>query len=78
MNINDVKKVAVVGAGNMGHQVATLWAMHGYDTSVTDANPEQLKKAKAFVDDYLPGRVAKGRITQEECGMKFYLSNLTG
>lgn len=55
----------------MGHQVATLCAMHGYDTSVTDANPEQLKKAKAFVDDYLPSRVAKGRITQEECDHAF-------
>ena len=71
MNINDVKKVAVVGAGNMGHQVATLCAMHGYDTSVTDAKPEQLAKAKAFVDSYLPGRVAKGRITQEECDQAF-------
>ena len=71
MNINDVKKVAVVGAGNMGHQVATLCAMHGYDTYVTDANPEQLKKAKAFVDGYLPGRVDKGRITQEECDQAF-------
>lgn len=63
--------MAVVGAGNMGHQVATLCAMHGYDTYVTDANPEQLKKAKAFVDGYLPGRVAKGRITQEECDQAF-------
>lgn len=71
MNINDVKTVSVVGAGNMGHQVATLCAMHGYDTYVTDANPEQLKKASAFVDEYLPGRVAKGRITQEEADQAF-------
>ena len=66
MNINDVKVIAVLGAGNMGHQIATLCAMHGYETYVTDNNAEQLKRAEDFVDAYLPGRVAKGRITQEQ------------
>ena len=66
MKIENVKTITVVGAGNMGHQIGTLCAMHGYETYVTDANPAQLARAKAFVDDYLPGRVAKGRITQEE------------
>ena len=66
MKIEDVKVIAVIGAGNMGHQIGTVCAMHGYETYVTDANPDQLAKAKAFVDDYLPGRVAKGRITKEE------------
>lgn len=71
MNIENVKKVAVIGAGNMGHQVGTLCAMHGYDTYITDTNPEQLKKAHSFVEEYLPGRVTKGRITQEACDQAF-------
>lgn len=66
MTIDNIKIIAVIGAGNMGHQIGTLCAMHGYETYITDASTEQLAKAKAFVDDYLPGRVAKGRITQEE------------
>ena len=66
MNVDDIKVIAVIGAGNMGHQIGTLCAMHGYETYVTDASAEQLEKAKNFVDTYLPGRVAKGRITQEE------------
>ena len=66
MKIEDVKVVTVIGAGNMGHQIGTLCAMHGYETYVTDANPAQLERAKNFVAEYLPGRVAKGRITQEE------------
>ena len=61
MNIDDVKNIAVIGAGNMGHQIATLCAIRGYKTKCTDVVDEILKKAEAFVDNYLPGRVKKGR-----------------
>lgn len=66
MNINDVKNIAVIGAGNMGHQIALLCALHGYKTTCTDVKPDILKKAEAFADSYLPGRVAKGKLTQAE------------
>lgn len=66
MNIDDVKNIAVVGAGNMGHQIAILAAIHGYTVSCTDVVPEILAKAEAFADSYLPGRVAKERLTQEQ------------
>jgi len=66
MNIDDVKNVAVLGAGNMGHQISTLCAIKGYKTTCTDVSDEILKKAEAFVDKYLPGRVAKERLTEEQ------------
>jgi len=66
MNINDVKNIAVVGAGNMGHQISLLCAIQGYKTTCTDISQDMLNKAMAFVDDYLPGRVKKGRMTQEQ------------
>ncbi len=65
MNIEDVKNIGVIGAGNMGHQISTLCAMHGYKTTVTDVSETTLKNAEKFVDKYLPGRVEKGRLTQE-------------
>ena len=61
MNIDDVKNVAVIGAGNMGHQISLLCAIHGFKTICTDISEEILKKAEAFCDNYLPGRVQKGR-----------------
>lgn len=64
MRIEDVRVIAVVGAGNMGQQIGVLCAMHGYETYVTDANAAALERARAFAAEYLPGRVAKGRITQ--------------
>jgi 3-hydroxybutyryl-CoA dehydrogenase len=66
MKIDDVKNIAVIGAGNMGHQIATACAIQGFKVAVTDVKDEILKKAEAFVDKYLPGRVAKGKLTQEQ------------
>jgi len=66
MNIDDIKKIAVIGAGNMGHQISLLCAIQGYTTTCTDINEDILKKAEAFADSYLPGRVKKGRLTEEQ------------
>lgn len=66
MNIDDVKNVSVVGAGNMGHQIALQCALCGYKTVSTDVVPEVLNKAKAFVDTYLAGRVQKGKLTEDK------------
>jgi len=65
MTLDDIKKICVVGAGNMGHQISLLCAIHGYKTTCTDVLPEILKKAEKFVDTYLPGRVEKGKMTKE-------------
>jgi len=63
--VNDIKNICVVGAGNMGHQISLLCAIHGYKTKCTDVIPEILKKAEKFADTYLPGRVEKGKMTKE-------------
>lgn len=66
MRIDEVKTVAVIGAGNMGHQISTLCALHGYTTQCTDIDANTLKKAQEFLDDYLPGRVNKGKLSEEQ------------
>jgi 3-hydroxybutyryl-CoA dehydrogenase len=65
MTVNEIKNICVVGAGNMGHQISLLCAIHGYKTTCTDVVPEILKKAEKFADTYLPGRVEKGKMTKE-------------
>lgn len=66
MKVDDIKKICVVGAGNMGHQISLLAAINGYKVSCVDVNEEQLKKAQEFAAGYLPGRVAKGKLTEEQ------------
>jgi 3-hydroxybutyryl-CoA dehydrogenase len=65
MKIDDVKNVCVVGAGNMGHQISLQCAISGFKVKCSDVVPEMLKKADAFVNKYLPGRVEKGKMTKE-------------
>lgn len=66
MNVNDIKKICVVGAGNMGHQIALSAALAGFKVSCTDISQEMLSKAEDFARTYLPERVAKGKLTQEK------------
>ena len=67
MNINDIKNVCVVGAGNMGHQISLLCAIYGYKTTCTDVIPEALKKAESFVN-YLSARTRSEREINQRAG----------
>jgi 3-hydroxybutyryl-CoA dehydrogenase len=78
MKIDKVKNVTVVGAGNMGHQIALQCALHGYKTVSTDVIPEVLQKAEKFCDSYLPGRVAKGKLTEDAAKKARGLISFTG
>ena len=61
-----IQTLAVIGDGNMGHQIAMQAALCGFTVACTDVNPEVLENAQQFVDDYLPARVEKGRLTAEQ------------
>lgn len=62
------KKVAVIGSGLMGGGIAQLCAQSGFETVNVDIAPEPLERARALVDKLLSGKVAKGKMTQDEKG----------
>ncbi|MBW2637509.1 MAG: 3-hydroxyacyl-CoA dehydrogenase family protein, partial [Deltaproteobacteria bacterium] len=66
MQIESIKNVCVVGAGNMGHQIALQCAISGYIVKCTDVIPEVLNKAEDFADSYLVGRIKKGKMTEDQ------------
>nr|WP_041276244.1 3-hydroxyacyl-CoA dehydrogenase family protein [Desulfosporosinus acidiphilus] len=68
MNVEKPKthRICVVGAGNMGHQIALSAALAGFKVKCTDVNQEALQKAEQFVANYLPERVAKGKLQTSE------------
>ena len=66
MKIEDVKNICVVGAGNMGHQIALQCAISGYTVKCTDVIPEVLKKAEDFAGNYLAGQVKKGKMEETQ------------
>ncbi len=66
MNIDDIKNIGIIGAGNMGHQISLHCAIKGYNVVCTDVSQDMLTKADAFVDSYLEGRVKKGKLSDEQ------------
>lgn len=66
MKSSEISNICVVGAGNMGHQIALQAALCGFNVNCTDINKETLAKAERFTDDYLAGRVEKGRLNQKQ------------
>jgi len=64
--ISDIKTICVVGAGNMGHQIAVSATLAGFKVTCTDINKEILQKAEQFADSYLHDRVAKGKLSEDD------------
>jgi 3-hydroxybutyryl-CoA dehydrogenase len=61
----EIQKIAVIGAGNMGHQIAMCAALSGFKVKCTDTNPDILAKAVSFADNYIKERVIKGKLSEE-------------
>ncbi len=61
-----IQKVAVVGAGAMGRQIALNAAIYGYDTKLTDSYENVREDVKKWAEEYLAGRIAKGRMSAEK------------
>src|SRR6266536_532036 len=62
-------RVAVIGFGMMGRQIAQVFAQHGHEVSVTDENPIAVKSGLDEIAHGLYGvesAVAKAKITWEE------------
>ncbi|MBI4499665.1 MAG: 3-hydroxyacyl-CoA dehydrogenase family protein [Gemmatimonadetes bacterium] len=60
-----MRRIAVVGAGTMGHGIAQVAAGAGYETMLTDACEEALDTAVRRINDNLEGAVARGKLTRE-------------
>ncbi|MDL2219828.1 3-hydroxyacyl-CoA dehydrogenase family protein [Ruminococcaceae bacterium OttesenSCG-928-O06] len=65
MNASDIKKVFVAGGGLMGRQIALEAAIKGYDAWVYDSQPGVNEAVDKWAQDYLKGRIEKGKMTQE-------------
>lgn len=48
-----IEKIAVIGAGTMGHSIASAFALYGYSVNLFDAYEEQLKNVKGMMEKEL-------------------------
>jgi len=58
--------VAVIGAGTMGHGIAQVAAMAGYQTRLTDTNSDALTDAMSRIASNLAGAVSRSKMTQDD------------
>lgn len=45
-----IKKISVIGAGTMGHSIASAFALYGYSVSLYDTCEDQLKRVKGIIE----------------------------
>ena len=60
MNIKDIKKVSVIGAGMMGHGIAQIFAAQNYNVTLLDVRQDLLSKAIKNIRSNLNLLVQKG------------------
>jgi enoyl-CoA hydratase/3-hydroxyacyl-CoA dehydrogenase len=65
MKLEEVKKIAIIGSGAMGHGIAQVCAMAGLKVIIKDIKQEFLDNAVAKVKESLVFLVGKGKITQD-------------
>ena len=65
MKAENIKKIVVIGAGQMGGGIAQVCAQTGYEVLLSDADQERADKGKAKIAKILGKQVDKGKLPAE-------------
>ncbi|WP_096703260.1 3-hydroxybutyryl-CoA dehydrogenase [Magnetospirillum sp. 15-1] len=61
-----IKKIGVIGAGQMGNGIAHVCAASGFDIVLLDVSEEALKKGLGTISKNLDRAVSKGKLTEAD------------
>ncbi|MEQ6375653.1 3-hydroxyacyl-CoA dehydrogenase family protein [Bacillaceae bacterium S4-13-56] len=75
--MTNINQIAVIGAGSMGHQIAMLSALGGFETTLQDINEEALTKARQQLEGHMTNWVSKGKISEEAKNAAFSRLTMT-
>src|SRR5215467_5838484 len=64
--MTQIRKVGVIGAGQMGGGIAHVCALAGLDVVLTDVGDEALQHGREAIERNLARQVARGRIRENE------------
>ncbi|MEJ2516728.1 MAG: 3-hydroxybutyryl-CoA dehydrogenase [Methyloceanibacter sp.] len=64
--VEPIRKVGVVGAGQMGRGIAHVVALSGYDVAINDLSKDAYDSAVQSITQNLTRQASKGKITEEE------------
>jgi enoyl-CoA hydratase/3-hydroxyacyl-CoA dehydrogenase len=74
MKVEDIKKIAVMGAGDMGHGIAEVALLSGYKVAMRDIEQRFVDKGLARIKESLEKLVEKQKVTEEN--KKAMLANI--
>ena len=66
MNVDDIRRIAVIGAGLMGHGVAQEFAVAGYEVHLHDLTDKHLEQAIKDIQRDLQMLVGAGVVTRAQ------------
>jgi 3-hydroxybutyryl-CoA dehydrogenase len=61
-----IRRVGVIGAGQMGNGIAHVCALAGFDVRLNDVSADRLKAGIATINGNMARQVSRKRITEEE------------
>jgi len=71
-----VKKIGIIGAGQMGHGIALVATKAGFNVIIQDIKDEYVQKGISKIERFLDKSIEKGKMTADE--KKNVLSNIKG
>ncbi|MBP7535275.1 MAG: 3-hydroxybutyryl-CoA dehydrogenase, partial [Chitinophagales bacterium] len=78
MQLNEIKKIAIIGAGTMGSGIAQVSALAGYETILFDIEPRMLPRAMASIEANLAEAVKRNKLSanaQQAALSRIYTTN---
>ncbi|KKN35953.1 hypothetical protein LCGC14_0778380, partial [marine sediment metagenome] len=64
--MDDIKTVAVAGAGTMGSGISIVAARAGFETYLFDTSEDTIARARKQIEGFFAKSVAKGKLTEEQ------------
>jgi 3-hydroxybutyryl-CoA dehydrogenase len=64
--LGPIRKIGIVGAGQMGGGIAHVVALSGYDVAINDVAKERFDTALQAIDKNMSRQVASGKINEDE------------
>jgi 3-hydroxybutyryl-CoA dehydrogenase len=66
--VQPIRKIGIIGAGQMGGGIAHVVALSGYDVAINDLAKERVEAAIQTIDKNLSRQIASGKISEDERG----------
>lgn len=78
MKLDDIKKIGVVGAGQMGRGIAQVLASSGWEVLLVDQSEATLRRAMEKIHESIARAVEKGAVADEQAESVFKLIHPVG